>query len=59
MRCSTRFSRRMFADGAENIDISQCVEPKQFHDVMGYYNRSDVFNLTVTRKRLSAIQFLM
>jgi aliphatic nitrilase len=31
------------------IDIAQCVEPKQFHDVVGYYNRFDVFSLTVDR----------
>jgi nitrilase len=33
------------------IDTSACVEPKQFHDVVGYYNRFDVFNLTVDRTR--------
>jgi nitrilase len=42
----------------QEIDISQCVEPKQFHDVVGYYNRFDIFNLTVTRKRLSPISFV-
>jgi len=30
-----------------DIDISHCVEPKQFHDVVGYYNRFDVFKLNV------------
>ena len=39
------------------IDTSACVEPKQFHDVVGYYNRFDVFDLKVDRKRLSPIQF--
>ena len=42
----------------QDIDIAQCVEPKQFHDVVGYYNRFDVFDLKVTRKRLSPIQLL-
>ncbi len=32
-----------------DIDIAKCVEPKQFHDVVGYYNRFDVFGLTVNR----------
>jgi aliphatic nitrilase len=41
----------------QDIDISQCVEPKQFHDVVGYYNRFDIFDLAVTRKRLSPIRF--
>jgi len=41
----------------QDIDIAQCVEPKQFHDVVGYYNRFDIFDLTVTRRRLSPIRF--
>ena len=41
----------------QDIDISQCVEPKQFHDVVGYYNRFDIFELNVTRKRLQPIAF--
>jgi aliphatic nitrilase len=31
------------------IDIARCVEPKQFHDVVGYYNRFDIFRLEVDR----------
>lgn len=30
-----------------DIDLVDCVEPKQFHDVVGYYNRFDIFKLTV------------
>jgi len=30
-----------------DIDVAECVEPKQFHDVVGYYNRFDVFKLSV------------
>lgn len=40
------------------IDISQCVEPKQFHDVVGYYNRFDIFELTVRRTRQRPARFL-
>jgi aliphatic nitrilase len=40
-----------------DIDVARCVEHKQFHDVVGYYNRFDVFDLRVTRKRLSPIAF--
>ena len=29
----------------QDIDIAQCVEPKQLHDIVGYYNRFDVFHL--------------
>lgn len=32
-----------------DIDVSACVEPKQFHDVVGYYNRFDIFHLEVDR----------
>ena len=31
------------------IDLEQSVEPKQFHDVVGSYNRFDIFALTVNR----------
>jgi aliphatic nitrilase len=37
------------------LDLADCVEPKQFHDVAGYYNRFDVFRLTVNRQRLTPI----
>lgn len=35
-----------------DLDLDQCVEPKQFHDVVGYYQRYDVFDLKVNRRRL-------
>src|SRR5512135_3888198 len=31
------------------IDLARSVEPKQFHDVVGSYNRFDIFALTVDR----------
>ncbi|MBN9602155.1 MAG: carbon-nitrogen hydrolase family protein [Afipia felis] len=40
------------------FDLTRCIEPKQFHDVVGYYNRFDVFDLTVNRKRLKPATFL-
>lgn len=42
----------------QDVDIAQCVEPKQFHDVVGYYNRFDVFDLKINRKRLAPISFV-
>lgn len=39
------------------IDLSDCVEPKQFHDVVGGYNRFDVFKLSVNRTRLHPVDF--
>lgn len=40
-----------------DFDLSRCVEPKQFHDVVGYYNRFDVFSLSVCRERLEPISW--
>lgn len=34
-----------------DFDLNRCIEPKQFHDVVGYYNRFDVFSLGVERRR--------
>jgi aliphatic nitrilase len=39
------------------FDLERCVEPKQFHDVVGYYNRFDVFGLSVNRDRHAPIQW--
>jgi nitrilase len=39
------------------IDLNRCVEPKQFHDVVGYYNRFDIFDLSVDRSRLTPARF--
>jgi nitrilase len=37
------------------FDLNRCVEPKQFHDVVGYYNRYDIFSLSVDRARQEPI----
>jgi nitrilase len=39
------------------IDLDDCIEPKQFHDVVGYYNRFDVFQLSVNRTALEPALF--
>ena len=41
----------------QEIDLKQCIEPKQFHDISGYYNRFDIFDLTVDRSRVKPISF--
>jgi nitrilase len=33
------------------LDLEDCVEPKQFHDTVGYYQRFDIFELKVDRRR--------
>jgi nitrilase len=39
------------------FDLNRCVEPKQFHDVVGYYNRFDVFSLMVDRERREPVSW--
>ncbi len=41
-----------------DIDVAACVEPKQFHDVVGYYNRFDVFSFGVDRRPLTPATFI-
>ena len=41
-----------------DIDLARSVEPKQFHDVVGYYNRFDIFKLTVDRSARNPATFL-
>ena len=40
------------------IDLTLCVEPKQLHDLSGYYNRFDIFQLTVNRQANRPAKFL-
>lgn len=41
-----------------DIDTALEVEPKQFHDVVGYYNRFDIYSLTVDRSRREPATFI-
>jgi len=38
-----------------DVDLNLCIEPKQYHDIIGHYNRFDVFNLQVNRRRQLAV----
>ena len=40
-----------------DVDLSRCVELKQFHDVAGGYNRFDIFQLSVDRSAHRPISF--
>lgn len=40
-----------------DIDVSRCIEPKQYHDILGHYNRFDIFTLEVNRTPLEPIRF--
>ncbi|CDL79676.1 hypothetical protein XCR1_1200031 [Xenorhabdus cabanillasii JM26] len=41
------------------IDLNRCIQPRQMHDITGYYNRFDIFDLTVNRRAMNAIQFTL
>jgi aliphatic nitrilase len=40
------------------IDLERSVELKQFHDVVGSYNRFDVFALSVNRSARGPVTFV-
>jgi nitrilase len=39
------------------IDAELCIEPKQYQDIVGHYNRFDVFELRVNRRSLAPARF--
>jgi aliphatic nitrilase len=41
-----------------DIDLGRCIQPRQMHDITGHYNRFDVFDLRVNRRKLSPTRFL-
>ena len=40
------------------IDVAQSIVPKQAHDVIGYYQRFDVFELTLNRTKQEAVRIV-
>lgn len=39
------------------IDLGRCIQPKQMHDIIGHYNRFDIFDLRVNRTRTAPASF--
>lgn len=39
------------------IDLSACIQPKQMHDIIGAYNRFDIFDLRVNRSPRAPASF--
>jgi nitrilase len=39
-----------------DIDLEKCIQPKQYHDIVGHYNRADIFTLRVDRNPQSLLQ---
>jgi hypothetical protein len=42
-----------------DVDLAQSVEPKQFHDVVGSYNRFDIFAPFEFRSRVGTLLVLV
>jgi nitrilase len=41
-----------------DIDLSKCIQPKQMHDILGHYNRFDIFDLRVNTAPRKNITFI-
>ncbi|PCI04984.1 MAG: aliphatic nitrilase [Flavobacteriaceae bacterium] len=39
-----------------DIDLNKCIQPKQMHDIVGHYNRFDIFSFKVNTKKQQAIE---
>src|SRR5690554_2483878 len=40
------------------IDLEKCIQPKQMHDILGHYNRFDIFDLRVNIAPTKRITFI-
>jgi len=41
-----------------DIDLAKCIQPKQMHDILGHYNRFDIFDLRVNIAPTKNITFI-
>ena len=39
------------------IDLAKCIQPKQMHDIVGHYNRFDIFQLHVDDRPRTPVTF--
>ena len=40
-----------------DIDLNACIQPKQMHDIIGAYNRFDIFDLRIDRRARTSATF--
>lgn len=41
-----------------DIDLAKCIQPKQMHDILGHYNRFDIFDLRINTAPVKKITFV-
>lgn len=41
-----------------DIDLEQCIAPKQYHDILGHYNRFDILSLQIDRTERSPVRYV-
>lgn len=39
------------------VDLGKCIQPRQMHDIVGHYNRFDIFDLRVNRRTQQSASF--
>jgi aliphatic nitrilase len=44
--------------GYAELDLGRCIQPRQMHDIVGHYNRFDIFDLRVNRQPQSPARFV-
>jgi aliphatic nitrilase len=38
-----------------DVDLNRCIQPKQMHDIIGHYNRFDIFDFRINRRSLTPV----
>lgn len=41
-----------------DIDLEQCITPKQYHDILGHYNRFDILSLQIDRTERPPVRYV-
>jgi len=41
-----------------DIDLAKCIQPKQMHDILGHYNRFDIFDLRINTAPTRKVTFI-
>ena len=40
-----------------DVDLVRCIQPRQMHDIVGHYNRFDIFDLRINRRTQQPLQY--